>query len=656
MAQPRSTRLLTALSALRGEDVVVALFIPRKAENFLPTLRTVQQMTKFPVVVGSPQPGLPASLTGLEVAALETWSAATLVNDVWLATEAHVLALTDAVLLPSDPLTAALAALEGDLRIATVSFFCNASSFLSFPHQNHPVERTIEGHDETSLTRRLRQVGPGVGAVPIAMATGPAVLLSSTALGAVGLLENAGSGRFAPAVADFSFRCRARGFFDVLDPETYVARPSDISVEPGLDLLSTGLTPDENGWLHERHPVAHRLVDQQSSDPSSPLSTALTLARVKARGVRVLVDGTCLGLQEMGTQATTVATISALAASPEVASVGVLLPGPVPPYAEGCVAHPKVRTARVQDGGLVALGRHDVAHRPFQPNESFDVKTWRDAADRVVVTVHDLISYHIGPYSGKADVWMAYRALLRDCLPSVDAVVVISEDVARMLEFERLGVATDRVHVVPNGTEHLTGGEPAAMPPLLAEAGLAAAELLVCLGTNYSHKNRDLAVLAHAELRRRGHRLHLVMAGPAVPWGSSRALEAAAGGTDDVIVLPDVPSLERNWLLRHAAAVLYPTSAEGFGLIPFEAARFGTPTVHVGFGPLEETLGALPVLAKDWSPTALADATEALLTDPALAAAQVAACLQAGQGFTWDTTAERLNAVYRSVLARPTAR
>ncbi|MEO6121023.1 MAG: hypothetical protein ABIW46_01510, partial [Acidimicrobiales bacterium] len=63
--------------------------------------------------------------------------------------------------------------------------------------------------------------------------------------------------------------------------------------------------------------------------------------------------------------------------------------------------------------------------------------------------------------------------------------------------------------------------------------------------------------------------------------------------------------------------------------------------------------GPMPVQAADWSPSALADAAEALLGDPALAEAQVAAALAAGEDFTWDATAAKLVEVYRSLLAQP---
>jgi glycosyltransferase involved in cell wall biosynthesis len=99
--------------------------------------------------------------------------------------------------------------------------------------------------------------------------------------------------------------------------------------------------------------------------------------------------------------------------------------------------------------------------------------------------------------------------------------------------------------------------------------------------------------------------------------------------------------------------VLYPTSAEGFGLVPYEAARFGTATVHVSFGPLAEVAPDLPVAAGGWAPKELAEACRALLADPDLYQAQIAAVLRAAETYTWDRTAELLVSAYRQVLSRP---
>jgi glycosyltransferase involved in cell wall biosynthesis len=105
--------------------------------------------------------------------------------------------------------------------------------------------------------------------------------------------------------------------------------------------------------------------------------------------------------------------------------------------------------------------------------------------------------------------------------------------------------------------------------------------------------------------------------------------------------------------MRHADLVLYPSSAEGFGFVPYEAAHFGTPTIFTRFGPLIELAPDIPVSALDWSPEALAAAADALLSDPAQARLQVESCLDAGSKYTWPATAERLTELYRQVMATP---
>ncbi len=240
---------------------------------------------------------------------------------------------------------------------------------------------------------------------------------------------------------------------------------------------------------------------------------------------------------------------------------------------------------------------------------------------------------------------------------AADAVVVISEDVKVQVELERLPVDPQRLHAIPFGTEHLTGDELTKMPGELLARGFVEGQFILCLGTDYAHKNRDLAIAVIADLRRRGHAHALVMAGPTVPYGSSRVAEAnillkeAASIGSDVYLLPDLPSSERKWLIRHADLVLYPSSAEGFGLVPYEAARFGTPTLFTRFGPLEELAPDIPIAADNWSPDALAEAADALLSDPAQAHVQVESCLAAGTKYTWEATAERLIDLYRHVMA-----
>jgi glycosyltransferase involved in cell wall biosynthesis len=391
-------------------------------------------------------------------------------------------------------------------------------------------------------------------------------------------------------------------------------------------------------------------------DRDSPLSIAHTASAAKIRGLRVLLDGTCLGPKEMGTQVHLLALLESLTERADVRSVCIAIPGPVPGYAEKALGHAKVQTIVSSVADFSGVERGDVLHRSFQPDRPLPLEQWRAVADRIVITLQDLIGFEIGAYFQDGRDWSNYRTIVRTASRQADGVTVISHDSGRQVKRNQISIAPDRLFVVPCGTDHLVGDEPAVIPAELVDRGLIAGSFLLAIGANYSHKNRDLAIRTWKELRRRGYSQQLILVGAAVPMGSSRWEESAALGFDpveDVISLPDVDSAGRNWLLRHADVVIYPTSAEGFGLVPFEAARFGTPTVMVNFGPMAETSPDNPVTAASWSPSAMADAAEALLLSPSNSAAQVAETLKAGVNYTWRQMGADLVEVYRKVLGLP---
>ena len=390
---------------------------------------------------------------------------------------------------------------------------------------------------------------------------------------------------------------------------------------------------------------------------TAPLALAHGLARTKVLGLRVVVDGSYLGPHEMGTQVSILASVEALSRRHDVREIMVALRSDIPPYAAKILSLPKVTARAVNFDTLEGLGHWDVAHRMVQPDQWFSVDRWRTVADRVVVTILDMIAYRNGAYHEDVGKWLLYRDALRAGAAEADAVVVISEDVKVQAEMERLPIDPQRLHAIAFGTGHLTGNEPTEMPRELVSRGYVEGQFILCLGTDYAHKNRDLALAVIEKLHQRGHSHALVMAGPTVPYGSSRLSEAnlmlhhRQTLEPEVFLLPDLPSSQRNWLIRHADLVLYPSSAEGFGLVPYEAARFGTPTLFTRFGPLEELAPDIPVAADDWSPDSLADAADSLLSDPAQARVQVESCLAAGTKYTWAATAERLADLYRQVMA-----
>lgn len=631
-------------------DPIVAVFVPRHADAFLPTLRSVFAHLPLSVVLGSPDPSVLEVFGEFRLRSLVAPSAADLVNELWAESKRQILLVSDPVIVPPGFLDRATDLIDSDLRVASVSFFSNSADFLSFPY-GQPVQRPPEGQDERTLTRLLRELPPEPTPAPIALAMGAAVLLSATAIGAVGPLVNCPSGGAGGTLAEFSLRARRKGFISYLDPGTFYSRPSDLALEP----IGSDFPPPDRVWVDDLHPFGAPLLQREWQRGDSAFSIAMRTGHSKVMGLRVLLDASNLGPTQMGTQTTILALIAALVRRSDVAEVGVILANELPEYAGAVLNHRKVRARRCPPDDFSLFGRMDIGHRPFQPDQNFLRDPWRATCDRFVVSILDVIGYQIGSYYDRPQTWLDYREALQDTVSTADGVFAISEDVRHQIELEQLPIDAGRLFAIPYGTEHLTGEEPGTVPEELVARSRGADEFILCLGTNYSHKNRDAAVRVHHSLKSRGWNLPLVLAGAFVPYGSSRVLEAfETSEGDDVIVLPDISETDRNWLLRHASLVLYPTSAEGFGLVPFEAARFGTPTVSVSFGSLRE-LGAdrAPVGTHSWEPEELADAAESLMRDPQLARQQVEALIDAGADYTWDRTAEVMTAAYRTLIASP---
>ena len=112
-------------------------------------------------------------------------------------------------------------------------------------------------------------------------------------------------------------------------------------------------------------------------------------------------------------------------------------------------------------------------------------------------------------------------------------------------------------------------------------------------------------------------------------------------------------SASRAWLLANASAVLYPSSAEGFGFVPYEAAALGTPSTFADFGPLKE-IAHLSGLPSGWVIDEFAADLTTILADPKAAEQRVADLHRAITALTWDGFASALIDFFQHVIGLPT--
>ncbi len=307
----------------------IGIFVRDRPEQFRPTVRSLR--AAFPgqeITIATWTPELSAELErsfgqAADVTlAVAAFSAAELANH--LAPGVDVVIAVDDTVVVGPAFAAGYAGAFADARVVATCYLSNGAGYLSFPFARSPSNHQIADHDESSLAEALA-AEPVLAPVPVPFAAGGLVTFSAAALRTFPLRTDGGR-RLEPLAAEFSIRLAKRSFQTMLDTRHFVSRPSDTTVAQ----MSSLLGPEEIAWISSLHRHAPALLDTDPELGEAPFWGALTVARVKALGVRLVIDGTCLGPKEMGTQVQTLALIEQLAERPEVVSLGVALNGPVP--------------------------------------------------------------------------------------------------------------------------------------------------------------------------------------------------------------------------------------------------------------------------------------------------------------------------------------
>ena len=441
-----------------------------------------------------------------------------------------------------------------------------------------------------------------------------------------------------PLDDDFAARCSGRGLLHVAADEVIVV--------PASPPAATPPAPDEPPQHRDARLAAQR-----------PLDRALARARRAIEGLSVTIDGRAITAVTAGTQVHALELIAALHRTGAV-QVRVVLPPDVGVHARGFLdaldGAEQLPASEITSG----VRRSSIVHRPYQVSEPSDLLALRLLGERLVVTHQDLLNYHNPDYHPDRERWLGHRRVTREALAAADAVVSFSEHAAADLSAEDL-VPGWRHRTIPIGVDHAVSAlHPEPRPP--AGAGeWGERPLLACLGTDLRHKNRLFALELLETLRER-HDWDgiLVLAGGHASNGSSAEEERAfleqrpelAGA---VVQLPAIDEDAKAWLYERAAAVLYPTTYEGFGLIPFEAARAGTPCLCAPQASLAELLPAELALLVPWNVEESAARVIEVLRDPERAAALVERVLAVAAPLTWDRTAEALVKLYDDVLTLP---
>jgi glycosyltransferase involved in cell wall biosynthesis len=259
----------------------------------------------------------------------------------------------------------------------------------------------------------------------------------------------------------------------------------------------------------------------------------------------------------------------------------------------------------------------------------------RRTAVPAIATFHDLFVM-TGEYSTR-EFRERFTAQAREAADRADLIVAVSEFTGRQVR-ELLGVAPERIRVVPHGTD------------LPAEALPGAGErekLILHVGAIQKRKNLARLVEAFAAAPA-GWRL--VLAGGS-GYGAEEVEEAIASSPRraDIETPGYVTNAQLHDYYRRAALFAFPSLDEGFGIPVLEAMAWGLPVITSSRSALPEAAGGAAWLVDPLRAEELAVALRTLCLDEDQRASMTAAGRQRASRASWGEAVSRTWSAYEEL-------
>ncbi len=196
--------------------------------------------------------------------------------------------------------------------------------------------------------------------------------------------------------------------------------------------------------------------------------------------------------------------------------------------------------------------------------------------------VHDL-SFLIEPawFRPRARIWHKLVAPKR-MIKNARRIFAVSDHTKHDL-IRLLGIDGNRIDTIPLGIDEL--------PPEKSPVNPPPGKFIVVIGDGDPRKNASVALEAAAQ----------------------NGIQVVLTGKSGKNVMDDA---ELAWLYKNAAAFLYPSWYEGFGIPLHEAAHYGTPIIASTAAPLPETAPAGTVFAAPEKPHHWVKALENIIKNP----------------------------------------
>ncbi|HEV8612807.1 MAG TPA: glycosyltransferase family 1 protein, partial [Gemmatimonadales bacterium] len=264
-----------------------------------------------------------------------------------------------------------------------------------------------------------------------------------------------------------------------------------------------------------------------------------------------------------------------------------------------------------------------------------------------VVTIHDLFPLTSRDYSTR-EFQSRFAAILRRAIARADRIIAVS-DATRQQLLRHTDARDGRIRVVHHGVDPARPVAPAEQEDFRQRVlGLNRQErFFLNVGAVQNRKNIGNIALA----LRRLPEFRLVLAG-----GDGFGAEAIytliekEGLAGRILRLGHAPPETLRLLYSTAAALVFPSLEEGFGLPVLEAMSYGLPVITSNCSAMPEVAGDAALLVDPLDVAALSEAMRRVAEDENLAASLRRRGFERASAFPWEKCASQTWKVYQEAL------
>jgi len=270
---------------------------------------------------------------------------------------------------------------------------------------------------------------------------------------------------------------------------------------------------------------------------------------------------------------------------------------------------------------------------------------------KTIVTIHDMTYLRYPETLDKRNLRRLLEGVGRSIEDS-DQILTVSEFSKREI-IELLQVPEERISVI-NSAASIPSEDIIPFQILSQKYGLTG-PYLIYVGNIEPRKNLSKLLLAFDLLKKEQGIAHKLVIVGGAGWNNREIYQTlhSLSCVGDVLFFGYLPTPERDVLYQHAAALVFPSLYEGFGLPPLEAMQMSCPVVCSNAASLPEVVGDAAELFDPYDTVSIANGIWRVISDEGRRRSLIKKGILQSKKFSWEASAERLTDVCRKVLELP---